>query len=52
MGGLPNQRARRERRPRLDYYPSPAELAAIESLQARYGPCNNYSGILNTLIAE
>lgn len=47
-----NQRARRERRPRIDYYPSPAGLAAIEALRTRYGPCNNYSGILNTIIAE
>lgn len=47
-----NQRARRERRPRIDYYPNPAGLAAIEALRTRYGPCNNYSGILNTIIGE
>lgn len=47
-----NQRARRERRPRIDYYPNPTGLAAIEALRTRYGPCNNNSGILNTIIAE
>lgn len=47
-----NQRARRERRPRIDYYPNSAALAAIEAHRTRYGPCNNNSGILNDIIAE
>lgn len=47
-----NQRARRERRPRIDYYPNTAARAAIEARRTRYGPCNNYSGILNAIIAE
>lgn len=47
-----NQRARRERRPRIDYYPNPAALAAIEARRTRYGPCNNYSGILDAIIAD
>lgn len=47
-----NQRARRTRRPRIDYYPSPGALAAIEARRSRYGPANNYSGILDAIIAE
>lgn len=47
-----NQRARRARRPRIDYYPSPGALAAIEARRSRYGPANNYSGILDAIIAE
>lgn len=47
-----NQRARRKTPPRIDYHPNPAALAAIEARRTRYGPCNNYSGILNTIIAE
>jgi hypothetical protein len=47
-----NQRARRARRPRIDYYPDPAALAAIEARRTGYGPCNNYSGILNAIIAD
>lgn len=47
-----NQRARRERRPRIDYYPSPDALALITSRRTRYGSTNNNSGILDTIIAE
>lgn len=47
-----NQRARRARRPRIDYYPSPGALAAIEARRSRYYPANNYSGILDSIIAE
>lgn len=47
-----NQRARRERRPRIDYYPSPDALALIASRRTRYGSTNNNSGILDTIIAE
>ena len=46
------QRQRRARMARIDYYPSPDALALIESLRTRYGPTNNNSGILNTIIAE
>ena len=46
------QRQRRARMARIDYYPSPDALALIESRRSRYGPTNNYSGILNTIIAE
>lgn len=47
-----NQRARRGGRPRIDYYPNPDALTAIEARRTRYGPANNYSGILNAIIAE
>lgn len=47
-----NQRARRARRPRIDYYPSPDALAAIEARRSRYYPTNNYSGILDSIIVE
>lgn len=47
-----NQRARRGRRSRIDYYPNPDALTAIEARRTRYGPANNYSGILNAIIAE
>jgi hypothetical protein len=47
-----NQRARRARRPRIDYYPNPDALAAIEARRSRYYPANNYSGILDSIIAE
>lgn len=47
-----NQRARRGRRPRIDYYPSPDALATIEARRTRYAPANNYSGILNAIITE
>ncbi|MBP6748054.1 MAG: hypothetical protein KA144_00325 [Xanthomonadaceae bacterium] len=46
------QRQRRARMARIDYYPSPDALALIESLRTRYGPTNNNSGIINTIIAE
>ena len=46
------QRQRRARMARIDYYPSPDALALIESRRTRYGPTNNNSGILNTIIAE
>ena len=46
------QRQRRARMARIDYYPSPDALALIESRRTRYCPTNNYSGILNTIIAE
>ena len=46
------QRQRRARIARIDYYPSPDALALIESRRTRYGPTNNNSGILNTIIAE
>ena len=47
-----SQRARRARIARIDYYPSSGALALIESRRSRYGPTNNNSGILNTIIAE
>lgn len=47
-----SQRARRATNPRIDYYPSPNALAAIESRRTRYGPTNNNSGIIDTIIAE
>ena len=47
-----SQRARRATNPRIDYYPSPDALAAIESRRTRYGPTNNNSGIIDTIIAE
>lgn len=47
-----NQRRRRAHRPRIDYYPSPDALAAIEARRSRYYPANNYSGILDSIIAE
>lgn len=47
-----NQRDRRARRPRIDYYPNPAALAAIEARRSRYHPTNNYSGILNAIVSE
>ena len=37
---------------RIDYYPSSEVLALIESRRTRYGPTNNNSGILNTIITE
>ena len=46
------QRQRRARMTRIDYYPSPDALALIESRCTRYGPTNNNSGILNTIISE
>ena len=46
------QRQRRARMVRIDYYPSPDALALIESRRTRYGPTNNNSGILDTIIAE
>ncbi len=46
------QRQRRARMSRIDYYPSPDALALIESRRTRYGPPNNNSGILDTIIAE
>ncbi|MES2671130.1 MAG: HGGxSTG domain-containing protein [Pseudomonadota bacterium] len=46
------QRQRRARMARIDYYPSPDALALIESRRTRYGPTNNYSGIIDTIIAE
>ncbi len=46
------QRQRRAGLARIDYYPSPDALALIESRRTRYGPTNNNSGILNTIIAE
>ena len=46
------QRQRRARMARIDYYPSPDALALVESRRTRYGPTNNNSGILNTIIAE
>ncbi len=46
------QRQRRARMARIDYYPSPDALALIESRRTRYGPTNNNSGILDTIIAE
>ena len=46
------QRQRRARMARIDYYPSPDALALIESLRTRYGPTNNNSGIIDTIIAE
>lgn len=46
------QRQRRARMARIDYYPSPDALTLIESRRTRYCPTNNYSGILNTIIAE
>lgn len=47
-----NQRRRRVHRPRIDYYPSPDAMAAIEARRSRYYPANNYSGILDSIIAE
>ena len=47
-----SQRARRATNPRIDYYPSPGALAAIESRRTRHGPTNNSSGIIDTIIAE
>ncbi len=46
------QRQRRARMARIDYCPSPDALALIESRRTRYGPTNNNSGILDTIIAE
>ncbi len=46
------QRQRRARMARIDYYPTPDALALIESRRTRFGPTNNNSGILNTIIAE
>ena len=46
------QRQRRARMARIDYYPSPDALALIESRRTRYGPTNNNSGIIDTIIAE
>ena len=46
------QRQRRACMARIDYYPSPDALALIASRRTRYGPTNNNSGILNTIIAE
>ncbi len=47
-----SQRARRATNPRIDYYPGPDALAVIESRRTRYGPTNNNSGIIDTIIAE
>lgn len=47
-----SQRARRAAKARIDYYPSPEALAVIESRRTRYGPTNNNSGIIDTIIAE
>lgn len=47
-----SQRARRAANPRIDYYPSPDALAVIESRRTRFGPTNNNSGIIDTIIAE
>lgn len=47
-----NQRARRAANPRIDYYPSPDALAAIESRRTRYSPTNNNSGIIDAIITE
>ena len=46
------QRQRRARMVRIDYYPSPEALALIDSRRTRYGPTNNNSGIIDTIIAE
>jgi hypothetical protein len=48
----PSQRQLRARIARIDYYPSPEALALIESRRTRYGPTNNNSGIIDTIIAE
>lgn len=47
-----NQRARRARRPRIDYYPAPDTLAAIEARRTRYAPGNSYTGILDAIVRE
>jgi hypothetical protein len=46
------QRRRRARFARIDYYPNPDAIALIESRRTRYGPTNNNSGIIDTIIAE
>ena len=46
------QRQRRAGLARIDYYPSPDALALIDSRRTRYGPTHNYSGIIDTIIAE
>ncbi len=46
------QRARRAVHPRIDYHPSRDALELIESRRTRYGRTNNYSGIIDTIIAE
>jgi hypothetical protein len=47
-----NQCDRRARRSRIDYYPSPDALGASEARRSLYYPANNYSGILDSIIAE
>lgn len=46
------QRKRRAHLARIDFYPNAEAFALIESRRTRYCPTNNYSGILNTIIAE
>lgn len=46
------QRQRRAKGARVDYYPTPEALAFIDSLRAGYLPWNNYTGILNAILAD
>jgi len=46
------KRAYRARNPRIDYYPSKDALAIIKAKYGRSAPCNNNSGILDTIVRE
>ena len=47
-----SQRDRRARNPRIDYYPSPRALFAIDSKRGRYYPLNTNSGVLDAIVCE
>jgi len=51
-GANRSQRARRASNPRIDYYPSPASMAAITEKRGKFYPLNTNSGVIDAIIAE
>lgn len=49
---LKSQHVRRTSKKRIDYYPSSFSQAVISAKRTQYAPCNNNSGILDTILAE
>lgn len=46
------QRSRRTGKPRIDYYPAPDALTALEARKTAYPPANNYTGILDVIVRK
>lgn len=46
------QRKRRERNPRIDYYPSPDALMLINAKRGKFYPLNINSGVLDAIVTE